>query len=91
MLLSSCTDDLNAPFNYDQTTTDATTGDGLMLDCAGLPQAAVAATFSATLAGHGRRGAGAVHQRQPAARLRSMRRPARCRAPRPRPATSAST
>ncbi|MBX7077958.1 MAG: Ig domain-containing protein [Nannocystaceae bacterium] len=53
VLLCSCTDDLNAPFNYEQSTTDATTGDGLMLDCADLPQAAVAATFSATLAATG--------------------------------------
>lgn len=47
--VSACTDDLDAPYNYLQTTGDATGGDTPMVDCAAIPAAAVAAEFSTAL------------------------------------------
>lgn len=47
--VSACTDDLDAPYNYLQTTGDATGGDTPMVDCDAIPAAAVAADFSHVL------------------------------------------
>ncbi len=54
-LVVSCTDDLNAPFNYELATDSdsATTGDPLQVDCSELGSAAVGATYMRSIGASG--------------------------------------
>jgi putative Ig domain-containing protein len=56
LALVSCTDDLDAPYNYQPATdsdSSVDTGDGLLVDCSALAQAAVGASYSRTITATG--------------------------------------